>query len=65
MSALLLVPEVAQQLRKSERFVRDELTRKRLVGSYFGNAWHIEQAAVDAYLAAHQNVTPVKRRRSA
>lgn len=64
-AAYLLVPEVAEQLRKSERFVRDELKRRNLVGSYFGNAWHVEQSALDAYVAAHQNVTPVKRRRSA
>lgn len=65
MTTVLTVPEVAERLRKSHEFVRRELTRKNLVGSYYGGAWHVTEAALDVYLDAHRNVPAVKGRRSA
>lgn len=65
MTNLLTVPEVAERLRKSEAFVLRELRRNNMAGSRFGGAWHIADASVDAYIAAHLNVRPVERRRSA
>jgi excisionase family DNA binding protein len=62
---LLSVAEVAEVLRKSTRFVADELRRKRLAGSKYGGEWHVTRADVDAYIEAHRNVRPVVRRRSA
>lgn len=60
---VLTVPEVAERLRKSHEFVRRELTRKNLVGSYYGGAWHVSEQAVQVYLSAHLNVQPVKTAR--
>lgn len=59
---LLTVPEAAERLRKSERFVLDELRRKNLRGARFGGAWHISEADLDVYIAAHMNVSQVARR---
>ncbi len=61
MSDLLTVPEVAERLRKSERFVKDELRRKNLRGSRFGGAWHVSDSDLKIYIEAHANVSPVKR----
>lgn len=65
MSALYTVAEAAAKLRKSERFVYDELRRKNLIGSRYGGAWHVTEADLDAYIEAHLNVSRVKPRRSA
>lgn len=65
MTALLTVDEAAGRLRQSERFVLDELRRKNLAGSKYGGAWHITEAAVDAYIAAHMNVREVRKAKSA
>ncbi|HEY4267073.1 MAG TPA: helix-turn-helix domain-containing protein [Galbitalea sp.] len=62
MSALLTVAEAAEKLRKSERFVLDELRRKNLRGSKYGGSWQVSEAAIDVYIAAHQNVSAVQRR---
>lgn len=62
---LLTVEEAAGILRQSPRFVADELRRKNLAGSKYAGQWHIARADVDAYVAAHLNVRPVVRRRSA
>lgn len=59
---LLSVPEVAERLRKSDEFVRRELTRKNLRGMKIGGEWRIAEHAVDVYLDAHANVPAVKRR---
>ena len=64
MSLLLTVPEVAELLRKSETFVRRELTRKNLRGHKFGGEWRISEVAVDVYIEAHSNVPAVKGRAS-
>lgn len=63
MNGLLTVAEVAERLRVSPRFVRDELMREKLVGSRFGGEWRIAETAVDVYIEAHLNVRPVKQRR--
>jgi len=59
MSDLLTVPEVADRLRQSKRFVLDELRRKNLRGSRYGGAWHIAEADLRTYIEAHANVRPV------
>jgi excisionase family DNA binding protein len=59
---LLTVPEVAERLRMSERFVLDELRRKNLRGSRFGGAWHVDEADLAVYVEAHANVRPVGRK---
>lgn len=59
MSAHLLVPEVAERLRQSKRFVLEELRRKNLRGSYFGGQWHVAEADLKTYIDAHANVRPV------
>lgn len=61
---LLTVPEVAERLRMSERFVLDELRRKNLRGSRFGGAWHVDVADLEVYIEAHANVRPVEKRRA-
>lgn len=62
---LLTVPEVAERLRMSNRFVHDELRRGNLRGHRVGGAWRIHVEAVQAYLDANVNVAPepVRRRR--
>lgn len=60
MSALLTVPEAAEKLRKSERFVKDEIKRKNLRAAKFGGQWHVTQEAIDSYIAAHMNVREVR-----
>lgn len=62
---ILLVPEVAERLRKSERFVLDELRRKNLPGSRFGGQWHVTESSIDAYISAHMNVREVRKAKSA
>jgi excisionase family DNA binding protein len=62
--ALLTVPEVAERLRMSERFVLDELRRKNLRGSRFGGAWHVDEADLAIYIEAHANVRPVAGRKA-
>ena len=59
---VLTVPEVATKLRKTERFVRDELGRGRLRGSRFGGAWHVRPADLAAYIEANMNIRAVEKR---
>lgn len=61
MSALT-VKEAAEELRRSPRFVLDELRRKNLRGLRYGGAWTIERDDLETYKAAHANVAPVRRR---
>lgn len=61
MNALLTVPEVAGQLRKSVRFIHDEIRRKNLRAAKVGSQWLLTQADVDTYVEAHMNVSRVKR----
>lgn len=58
----LTIPEVAERLRMSPRFVLDELKRGNLRGSQFGGKWRISEADLKAYDEAHMNVQPVQRR---
>lgn len=58
---LLSVSDAADRMRKSTRFVLDELRRKNLRGSKFGGEWHISPADLEAYVEAHMNVSKVKR----
>lgn len=60
-AALLSVAETAARLRKSPRFVLDELRRKNLRGSKFGGEWHVNPDDLDVYVEAHANVSRVKR----
>lgn len=60
MSALTVI-EAATKLRRSERFVLDELRRKNLRGSKIGGAWNIEEADLQRYIDAHANVSQVRR----
>lgn len=62
MTNLLTVSEVADRLRKSTRFVHDELRRKNLRGSKYGGEWHVNEADLDTYIDAHMNVSKVARR---
>lgn len=61
MTGLLTVAEAAAELRKSPRFVLDELRRKNLRGSKFGGEWHVSPADLDTYIEAHANVAKVRR----
>lgn len=60
-TGLLSVAEVATVLRKSPRYVLDELKRRNLRGAKFGGEWHIQPADVDAYIQARMNVRRVAR----
>lgn len=59
-SRMLTVPEVAETLRCSERFVLDELRRKRLRGTKTPG-WRISEVDLDIYIDAKANVTKVRR----
>ena len=59
---LLTTQEAAERLRKSQRFVLDELRRKRLRGSKFGGEWHVSEADLERYVEAQANVRPVQPR---
>lgn len=63
-NAMLTVAEAAERLRKSERFVLDELRRKNLRGSKYGGAWQVSEAAIDVYIEAHANVRAVGKKAS-
>lgn len=56
----LTVPEVAQELRCSERFVLDELRRKNLRGSK-APGWRVHTDDLKSYMDAHANVSKVRR----
>lgn len=61
MSHLLTVPEVAEALRCSPRFVTDELRRKNLRGSKTGAGWRVNVTDLDVYLDAKANVSRVRK----
>lgn len=61
MSDVLTVSEAAVVMRKSTRFVLDELRRKNLRGSKYGGEWHITRVDLDAYVESHMNVAKVRR----
>lgn len=57
---LLTPKEVAARLKCSERFVLDELRRKKLRGSKAAG-WRISEDDLQAYLDAKANVSRVRR----
>ena len=57
---LLTVPEVAERLKCSERFVLDELRRKNMRGTKAA-CWLISEDDLSTYLDAKANVRPVRR----
>lgn len=63
MSTRLTVPEVADELRCSARFVRDEIARGNLPASKVGRQLLIEAHDVQAYVAA-RTTTPTGARRA-
>lgn len=60
--SLLTTTEVAERLQMSQRFVLDELRRKRLRGSKLGGEWRIADADLDRYVDSLANVRPVQPR---
>lgn len=60
-SALLTTEEAARELRMSQRFVLDELRRKRLRGSKFGGEWRITPDDLETYVQSHANVRQVRK----
>jgi len=60
MTEWLTVPEVAKELRASERFVTDELRRKNLRGTKAA-CWLVDPADLKAYTDAKANVSKVRR----
>lgn len=56
----LTVPEVAEALQCSPRFVLRELTRKKMRGSKLPIGWRVTQRDLDAYIEAHANVSRVR-----
>lgn len=59
---LLTVADAALILKRSERFVLDELRRKNLRGSKYGGAWSISESDLDTYLDSKANVSRVRSR---
>lgn len=58
---LLTTAEVAEQLRKSPRFIRDEFKRGALRGVKFGGKLHFTQTDVDAYTSRpSRRMTPAE-----
>lgn len=58
---LLTVPEAAEVMRCSERFIKDELRRKNLRGSKTAAGWRISEVDIDVYIEAHANVRRVRK----
>jgi len=59
--SLLTIHETAAELKMSDRFVRDEIRRKRLRASKIGWEWRVDTGDLATYIAANANVRPVKR----
>lgn len=60
-SDLLTVKEAAELLRRSTRFVAEELRQKRLRGSKYGGSWSIDPADLETYIQSHANFSRVRR----
>jgi excisionase family DNA binding protein len=60
-TALLTPQEVAERLQCSDRFVKDELRRKRLRGIKTGAGWRVSEVDLDIYIESHANVRTVRR----
>lgn len=61
MSDLLTVKEAAERIRRSERFVLDELRKKHLRGSKYGGAWSIDPADLETYVQSRANLSRVRK----
>jgi excisionase family DNA binding protein len=61
MAHLLTVKEVAIKIRRSERFVLDELRQKHLRGAKFGGAWSVDADDLETYIQARMNMSRVRR----
>lgn len=61
MADLLTVKETAIRLRRSERFVLDELRQKHLRGAKFGGAWSVDADDLETYIQARMNMSRVRR----
>lgn len=57
----LTTTEAARRLRRSQRFVLDELRQKRLRGAKIGSAWSIDPADLETYIQARMNMSRVRR----
>lgn len=57
----LTVEEVAQQLRVTEKTVRDYCTRGELKAFKLGTAWRIKPEHVDEFLQSKLNVQDVQK----
>lgn len=57
---LLTTIEVADRLKMSQRFVLDELRRKRLRGSKLGGEWRVSEADLNTYVESLANVSRVR-----
>lgn len=60
-SNLLTVKEAAAKLRRSSRFVAEELRQKRLRGSKYGGSWSIDPDDLETYIQSHANISRVRR----
>lgn len=58
----LTVPEVAEELRSSTRFVLDEIRRKNLRASMIGGRWTVTEGDLERYADAKANVSLVRGR---
>lgn len=61
---MLTVREVAGHLRRSTRFVRDEIIRKNLRAIKVGDEWRVTEADLERYIDAKANVTLVRGKAS-
>ena len=59
-ATLLTIPQVAERLQSSERFVYDEIRRKNLRASKV-NGWRIAEDDLETYIDAKANVSRVRR----
>ena len=56
---LLTVQDVASRLQCSQRFVLDELRRKKMRGSKMGAGWRVDEADLEVYVASKANARPI------
>ena len=54
-SKLLTVKDAAEEIKMSEKFVRDMLRRAQLRGSKLGTDWRIRPEDLDAFVARKAN----------
>lgn len=59
----LTVNEAADVLRRSPRFVRDEIRREKLTASLIGGSYRIDQTELDAYIAQREGELVLAKRK--